>query len=58
MKRALILISTSFFTTSCTQIVTAPIKVASTAVSSTLDVAGAAGGAIVNTIRGGSCSED
>ena len=42
----------------CTQIVTAPISLASTVVSSTIDVAGAAGGAVVNTVTGGSDSGD
>jgi len=37
----------------CTQIVTAPVSIAKTAVTTTLDVAGAAGGAVVNTVTGG-----
>lgn len=42
----------------CTQIVTAPISLAKTAVTTTLDVAGAAGGAVVNTVTGGGDDED
>ncbi len=38
----------------CTQIVTAPIAVASKVVTTTFDIAGAAGGAVVNTVSGGS----
>jgi len=38
----------------CTQIITAPISVASSVVEATVDVAGAAGGAVVNTVTGGS----
>ncbi len=36
----------------CTQVVTAPIKVAGTAVSTTLDVAGSAAGAVTKTVTG------
>lgn len=44
--------------TGCTQIVTAPIKLAGAAVTTTLDVAGAAGGAVVNTVTGGSSDKE
>jgi len=37
----------------CTQVVTAPIKVAGAAASTTLDVAGSAAGAVTKTITGG-----
>jgi hypothetical protein len=43
-----------FALSGCTQIVTAPIAVASKVVTTTFDIAGAAGGAVVNTVRGGS----
>ena len=57
MKK-LIIISTILMLSGCTQIVTAPIAVAGAVVSTTLDVAGAAGGAVVNTVTGGSSDED
>jgi len=41
----------------CTQIVTAPVKLAGAVVSTTFDVAGAAGGAVVNTVTGGSSDD-
>jgi len=42
----------------CTQVVTAPVKLAGAVVSTTFDVAGAAGGAVVNTVTGGSDDKD
>ncbi len=54
MKKLLLLLSIPFIFSGCTQIVTAPISLAGSAVSTTLDVAGSAGGAIVNTVTGGS----
>jgi len=42
----------------CTQIVTAPVKLAGAVVSTSLNVAGAAGGAVVNTVTGGSSDKD
>jgi len=42
----------------CTQVVTAPIKLAGAVVTTTFDVAGAAGGAVVNTVTGGSSDKD
>ena len=54
MKKLLLLIATIFMFAGCTQIVTAPISLAGKAVSTTLDVAGSAGGAVVNTVTGGS----
>ncbi len=54
MKKVAFFIIGIFLFGSCTQIVTAPVKLAGTAVSTTLDVAGAAGGAVVNTVTGGS----
>jgi hypothetical protein len=53
LKSALIVVSTTFAFTGCTQIVTAPISLAGAVVDTTLDVAGSAGGAVVNTITGG-----
>ena len=37
----------------CTQIVTAPIRIAGAAAGATLDVAGSAAGAVVKTVSGG-----
>jgi uncharacterized protein YceK len=54
MKKYLLGIIALFLISGCTQIVTAPISLAGKAVSTTLDVAGSAGGAIVNTVTGGS----
>ncbi len=54
MKYTILAIITAFFISGCTQIVTAPVSLAGSAVSTTLDVAGAAGGAVVNTVTGGS----
>ena len=42
----------------CTQIVTAPISLVGAVASTTLDVAGSAGGAVVNTVTGGNSDED
>ncbi len=56
--KTIITILAIFFISGCTQIVTAPISLASTVVSSTLDVAGAAGGAVVHTITGGGSKDD
>ena len=44
--------------TGCTQVVTAPVKLAGAVVSTTFDVAGAAGGAVVNTVTGGGSEKD
>ncbi len=57
MKYILALITTLFILSGCTQIVTAPISLAGKAVSTTLDVAGSAGGAVVNTVTGGSSDD-
>jgi len=54
----LILLISSLLFMGCTQIVTAPISLAGAAVSTTLDIAGAAGGAVVNTVTGGSSDKD
>jgi len=54
VKFAFIIFLTLFLFNACTQIVTAPISLAGQAVSTTLDVAGSAGGAVVNTVTGGS----
>jgi len=40
------------FSSGCTQIVTAPIGVAGKVVITTIDIAGAAGSAVVNMVRG------
>ncbi len=52
MKKIIFIIP--FFFLGCTQIVTTPISLTGKAVSTTLDVAGSAGGAVVNTVTGGS----
>ena len=54
MLKIVTLITLIVFITGCTQVVTAPIAVAGKVVTTTIDVAGAAGGAVVNTISGGS----
>ena len=54
MKKLILLIITIFTLSGCTQIVTAPVSLAGKAVSTTVDVAGSVGGAIVNTVSGGS----
>ncbi len=56
MKKHILLLSVLLFS-GCTQIVTAPISVAGAVVSTTFDVAGAAGGAVVNTVTGGSSDD-
>ena len=53
MKTLFFTIFAFFILNGCTQIVTAPISIAGSAVGATLDVAGAAGGAVVNTVTGG-----
>ena len=58
MKYILALAASLFIISGCTQIVTAPISLAGKAVTTTLDVAGAAGGAVVNTLSGGSDDDD
>lgn len=58
MKLLLVSLFTAAIFSGCTQIVTAPISIAGKAVTTTLDVAGAAGGAVVNTITGGSSSKE
>jgi len=60
MKKQILLPMTVLFFlfTGCTQIVTAPVKLAGAVVSTTFDVAGAAGGAVVNTVTGGSSDKD
>ena len=54
MKYLLALVASLFILSGCTQIVTAPVSLAGSAVSTTLDVAGSAGSAVVNTVTGGS----
>jgi len=48
---------TLVLSTGCTQVVTAPISIASTAVSATVDVAGSVAGAAVNVATSGSDDE-
>ena len=52
MKKLIILILIAFLT-GCTQIVTAPISIATKTVSGAIDIAGSIGGAVVNTVSGG-----
>ncbi len=54
MKIVISAIFTLIMLSGCTQIVTAPIKLVGQTASTTLDVAGSAGGAVVNTVTGGS----
>ena len=58
MKTLTLCIPILFLLSGCTQIVTAPISLAGAVVSTTLDVAGAAGGAVVNTVTGGSSDKE
>jgi len=57
MKNLLFIILALLAINGCTQIVTAPVSLAGAAVSTTLDVAGSAGGAVVNTVTGGSSKD-
>ena len=57
MKKIIIIPIILVFT-GCTQVITAPISLAGAVVSTTLDVAGSAGGAVVNTVTGGSSEDD
>ncbi len=57
MKKPILLL-TILLLSGCTQVVTAPVKLAGAVVSTTFDVAGAAGGAVVNTVTGGSDDKD
>ena len=57
MKYIFAIVASLFILSGCTQIVTAPISLAGKAVSTTLDVAGSAGGAVVNTVTGGSSDD-
>jgi len=57
MKKIIIIPIILIFT-GCTQIITAPISLAGAVVGTTLDVAGSAGGAVVNTVTGGSSKDD
>lgn len=57
MKKIIIIPMILIFT-GCTQVITAPISLAGAVVSTTLDVAGSAGGAVVNTVTGGSSEDD
>jgi len=57
MKYIFAIVVSLFVLGGCTQIVTAPISLAGKAVSTTLDVAGSAGGAVVNTVTGGSSDD-
>jgi len=54
MKKTILYLSLLLSLSACTQVVTAPVKLAGAVVSTTLDVAGAASGAVVNTVTGGS----
>ncbi|HIP62189.1 MAG TPA: hypothetical protein EYG98_06495 [Sulfurovum sp.] len=56
--KKIIIIPIILIFTGCTQIITAPISLAGAVVGTTLDVAGSAGGAVVNTVTGGSSEDD
>ena len=58
MKKQILLLALLFLLFGCTQVVTAPVKLAGAVVGTTLDVAGAAGGAVVNTVTGGGSDKD
>ncbi len=58
MKKQIQLLALLFLFSGCTQLITAPVKLAGAVVSTTFDVAGAAGGAVVNTVTGGSDKDD
>jgi uncharacterized protein YceK len=60
MKRyfTILLISSLLLLSGCTSIVTAPIDVASSVVGAGFHMVGAAGGAVVDTVTGGSDDED
>jgi len=56
IKRLLLIISLFFY--GCTQVITAPVKLAGAVVTTTFDMAGAAGGAVVNTVTGGNSEKE
>ena len=56
--KIIIIIPIILIFTGCTQVITAPISLAGAVASTTLDVAGSAGGAVVNTVTGGSSEDD
>jgi len=56
--RFMYIILTVFIFSGCTTLVTAPISVAGTVVSTSFDVVGSAGGAIVHTVTGGDDDDD
>jgi hypothetical protein len=56
--RVAIFITTLIFFTGCTQIVTAPVALVGKTVSTTFDIVGSAGGAVVDTVTGGSDDDD
>ncbi len=58
MKKQILYLTLLFLFSGCTQVITAPVKLAGAVVGTTLDVAGAAGGAVVNTVTGGSSDKD
>jgi len=47
-----------FIFSGCTTLVTAPISVVGTVVSTSFDIVGSAGGAIVHTVTGGNSDDD
>ncbi len=58
MKALIAILISLIIINGCTTLVTAPIEVTGAVVSTTLNMAGAAGGAIVNTVTGGSKDDD
>ncbi len=58
MKYIILILTISSLINGCTQIVTAPIAVAGKIATTTIDIAGSAGGAIVNTVTGGKSNKD
>ena len=58
LKNLVLIVSTLIIGTGCTTLVTAPIEVTGAVVSTTFNMVGAAGGAVVNTVTGGSSDKD
>ena len=57
-KNLLLLFLALIVGSGCTTIVTAPIEITGAVVSTTFDMVGSAGGAVVNTLTGGSSNKD
>ena len=51
MPHVILIVIVAVLLTACTQIVTAPLAITGKVVTTTIDIAAAAGGAIVNPVR-------